>query len=314
MALWQHYLTPGSVEAALAALKEAAGPARLIAGGTDLLLELQQGRHPPVDTLVDVSRIPEMRTIREENGRVYLGAAVTHAEVGRSVIINPRIRCLVQACGLIGGPQVQNVATIGGNVAHALPAADGTVALLALDAEAELATGGGRRWVRLEELFAGPGQVTFDRGREILVGFRFALPGSDQTTSFRRVMRPQGVAIAIMNMAVWVRWAPGGVIRDLRLGLGAAGARPLRARQTEAVLRGQVLEDGGLNRALQTLLMEAQVRTSPHRATADYRRHLLGVLLRRTLRAAQGDAERVEGAGVTGSAGSGSPGTKRQAP
>ncbi len=311
MALWQHYLTPGSVEAALAALEEAAGPARLIAGGTDLLLELQQGRHPPVDTLVDVSRIPEMRTIREENGCVYLGAAVTHAEVGRSVVINLRIRCLAEACGLIGGPQVRNVATIGGNVAHALPAADGTVALLALDAEAELATGGGRRWVRLEELFAGPGQVTFDRGREILVGFRFGLPGSDQTTSFRRVMRPQGVAIAIMNMAAWVRWAPGGVIRDLRLGLGAAGARPLRARQTEAVLRGQVLEDGGLNRALQTLLMEAQVRTSPHRATADYRRHLLGVLLRRTLRAAQSDLGRVEGAGVTGSAGSGLSGTKR---
>jgi len=295
----------------LAALKEAAGPARLIAGGTDLLLELQQGRHPPVDTLVDVSRIPEMRTIREENGCVYLGAAVTHAEVGRSAVINLRIRCLAEACGLIGGPQVRNVATIGGNVAHALPAADGTVALLALDAEAELATGGGRRWVRLEELFAGPGQVTFDRGREILVGFRFGLPGSDQTTSFRRVMRPQGVAIAIMNMAAWVRWAPGGVIRDLRLGLGAAGARPLRARQTEAVLRGQVLEDGGLNRALQTLLMEAQVRTSPHRATADYRRHLLGVLLRRTLRAAQSDLGRVEGAGVTGSAGSGLSGTKR---
>lgn len=280
----------------MAVLRDAAGPARLIAGGTDLLLELQQGRHPAVDTLVDVSRIPEMRSIREENGRIYLGAAVTHAEVERSGVINPRVRCLVEACGLIGGPQVRNVATIGGNVAHALPAADGTIALLALETEAEVAAAGGRRWVRLEDLFAGPGRVTFDRGRELLVGFRFAVPGSDQTTSFRRVMRPQGVAIAVMNMAAWVRWTTAGVIQDLRLAVGAAGLRPLRARQTEAALRGHHLEDDSLGSALQVLLAEAQVRTSPHRATADYRQHLLGVLLRRTLRAAQATAGGVEGA------------------
>jgi carbon-monoxide dehydrogenase medium subunit len=124
---------------------------------------------------------------------------------------------LTEACGLIGGPQVRVVATLGGNVAHALPAGDGTIALLALDADAELASLGKREWLPLAELFAGPGQTTFDRTRQVLVGFRVPLTVYREASAFYRVMRPQGVAIAILNVACWMRLSPSGEIEDVRI-------------------------------------------------------------------------------------------------
>jgi CO/xanthine dehydrogenase FAD-binding subunit len=288
MTSWEQYLRPRSLEEALAILTKADGSARVIAGGTDLLLDIQQGRHPPVPCLVDITGIPEMQAIAATEDEVYLGAAVTHTTIVGDPLLHEHAPCLVEACGLIGGPQVRNVATIGGNVAHALPAGDGTIALLALDAQAQIASTDGRKWVDLEQLFLGPGQPTFDRSREILVGFRLKKRRAGETSAFRRIMRPQGVAIAILNMAVWLSRPAGSTVEDIRLAIGPAGPRPLRARQTEAVLRGRGLTEAVLAEATEALLHESRLRTSPHRATIEYRRHLTGILLRRTIGAAVG--------------------------
>jgi len=288
MTSWEHYVRPGSLDEALTILAEGDGSARVIAGGTDLLLDIQQGRHPPVTTLVDITGIPEMLAIAAAGDEIYLGSAVTHTTIVHDPLLNENTLCLIEACGLIGGPQVRNVATIGGNVAHALPAGDGTIALLALQAQAQIASAHGRRWMDLEELFVGPGQASFDRSREILVGFRFKKRGPDEQTGFRRIMRPQGVAIAILNMAIWLRGSNETGIEDIRMAIGPAGPRPLRARRTEAILRGRKLSDDVIAQATEALLGEARLRTSPHRATVEYRRHLTGVLLRRTLAAATG--------------------------
>jgi len=291
MALWKRYTTPESVDDALRALVESPGPSRVIAGGTDLLLDLEQGRHPPVHTLIDVTRIPEMRVIREDGETIYIGAAITHTEIDSNALLQRAATCLTEAAALIGGPQVRNVATIGGNVGHALPAADGTIALIALGAEALVAGPDGRRWIPLERLFEAPGVPTFRREREILVGFRFGHATPPAYTAFRRVMRPQGVAIAILNMAAWVRWGVSERIDDVRLAIGPAGPRPLRAYATEAALRGVAPGAADLARAAGVLEGEARLRTSPHRATVEYRRLLLGVLLARVLRAAQPASE-----------------------
>jgi CO/xanthine dehydrogenase FAD-binding subunit len=292
MTFWRTYLTPGSLADALGALREAPGPARVIAGGTDLLLDLQQGRHPPVDTLIDVSRIPELRQVREEGEDVFLGAAATHAELLGAHLVAANAACLRQACSLIGGPQVRNVGTLGGNVAHALPAADAAIALMALDARAELATPGGRREVPIETLFAGPGQVTFDRADTIVVGFRIRRRQVGEGSGFWRVMRPQGVAIAILNMAVWVRLEEDGLIAGARIAVGPSGPRPTRAKSGERALVGQrwaAIDQVPVVAALQA---ECQLRSSAHRATSEYRRHLLGVLLNRALPVAIDDARR----------------------
>jgi carbon-monoxide dehydrogenase medium subunit len=290
MTFWRNYLTPGSLADALTALRDAHGPARLIAGGTDLLLDLQQGRHPPVDTLIDVSRVPELRQVREEGEDLFLGAAATHAEILGQSLVAANATCLMEACSLIGGPQVRNVATLGGNVAHALPAADAAIALLALGARAELATPRSRREVPIETLFAGPGQVTFERAETIVVGFRIRRRQAGEGSAFRRVMRPQGVAIAILNMAVWVRLEAGGVIAGARIAAGPSGPRPARARSAEAALVGQRWDAIDQAPVLAALQADSHLRSSPHRATLDYRRRLLSVLLNRALPAAIDDA------------------------
>ena len=286
MELWQHYYQPRSVDEALTALVEAPQPAAVVAGGTDLLLDLEAGRHPRVASLVDVSTVAEMLEIRPEADHLWVGAAIPLARIVAEAAVQAQAACLVEACSLIGGPQVRNVATLGGNVAHALPAGDGTIALLALDAQAQLASARGRRWEPISALFAGPGRPAFDRQRELLVGFQLPLGGARTGTAFDRVMRPMGVAIAILNMAAWVQLDEEGRMWDLRLAVGPAGPRPLRATRAETALRGRRLDAQALRDGLQELQDEVSLRTSPHRASAAYRQHLLPVLLRRTLEVA----------------------------
>lgn len=292
MALWQSYLQPRDLRGALEALRQSPGPARVIAGGTDLLLDLQEGRQASLHTLVDLSAISELKEIRFESDHIRVGAAAPL----RQVIGHPGLRremsALVEACELIGGPQVRNVATLGGNVAHALPAADGTIALVALDAQASLASSEGIRWLPILELFTGPGRPSFDPAQEILVAFRLPRLGPREASAFERVMRPQGVAIAILNLALWLRVSPAGLIEDLRIAVGPAGPRPFRAHETEAVLRGRIPDDVALREAARSLRSEATFRTSPHRATAEYRDVLAEVLLGRTLRKAWAAWER----------------------
>ena len=291
MPAWNTYYVANSISDALGALSGAPGEARLVAGGTDLLLDLQQGRHPPVHTLVDVSRIPEMTAleirqsseIRQE--RLYVGAAVPLNRVVASPLVQRHAQALVEAAGLIGGPQVRNTATLGGNVAHALPAGDGAIALFALDALVEIAGPAGCRQAPISELYRGPGRSALDPRQELLVGFYLPLRAAGEASAFRRVMRPQGVAIAILNTGVWLRRA-GGLIQDVRLAAGPAGPVPLRAHAAEAVLRGQAPDEITLAQAVEALLGEARFRTSPHRATAEYRRQVAGVLLRETLSSA----------------------------
>jgi CO/xanthine dehydrogenase FAD-binding subunit len=281
--LCDEYLRPKSVEQALEALTGSPGLARLVAGGTDLLLDIEQGRHPPVQRLIDISGVPEMNAVQESDGQITFGAAIPLRKLVQQPLIRTHAMALAEAGELIGGPQVRSVATLGGNVAHALPAGDGTIALLALGAEAQLASPSGVQWVPVETLFHGPGEPSFDQDTVVIVAFRVTKIGEGEASAFERVMRPQGVAIAILNMAAWVRCTSNGTVEDVRLAVGPAGPRPLRAHTAEAALRGQPLNETTLGTAREALLGEVHLRSSPHRATSDYRQILTGVLLERTL-------------------------------
>lgn len=282
MTYWKNFYTPRTVKEAVEALAADPGLTRFVAGGTDLLLDLQQGRHLPVNTLIDITAIPELRVLEVCDNRLYIGAGVPLNRLVAFPALRERAQALYEACGLIGGPQVRNTATLGGNVAHALPAADGTIALTALGAEAEVAGPEGVRRVPLGELFLGPGRSALEGRRELLVGFWLPLDRPGQASAFRRIMRPQGVAIAILNMAAWVE-RDGDCIADVRLAAGPSGPTPRRAVQAEEALRGRRMDEQTLAAGLEALLAEARFRTSPHRATAEYRRRMAGVLLQDTL-------------------------------
>ncbi len=282
MPLWEHYHRPSTVEQALDNLAHYAGRARILAGGTDLLLEMQQGRKPPVAALVDITQIPEVCRIDEADGFIYIGAGVTHTTITHSELLIQSATCLVESCGVIGGPQVRNVATLGGNVAHALPAGDGTLSLVALDAEAEVAGPAGRDWRPIGQLYAGPGKSALNHASELIVRFRVRPAAAGEGSAFKRIMRPQGVALPILGLGVWVRVA-NGVVDAARISLGPAGPRPLRAAQAEAFLTGRPFTHDLLSTAADKVLADAQLRTSPHRATAEYRHELILPLLARAL-------------------------------
>jgi carbon-monoxide dehydrogenase medium subunit len=285
MKLWQNFLRPNSVKEALQALDSSPGPACIIAGGTDLMLDFQQGRHSPVHTLVDVTAIPALARLEVRDGVLFIGAAVPISRVAASLLVREHAEALVEACCLIGGPQVRNVATLGGNVAHALPAADGTIALMCLDAQAEIVDLTGSWRVPFPELFVGPGKSSLKSGRELLAGFHIPLRTSGQASAFRRVMRAQGIALPILNLSVWLERRNGRITR-VRVSSGPAGPTPRRIISAEDALYGNPLNNEVIERSLAALLEEVSFRTSPRRATADYRRHLVGVLLKETLESA----------------------------
>jgi xanthine dehydrogenase FAD-binding subunit len=284
MTLWQEYLQPKTLTEAISALANAPGPALPLAGGTDLILDLDQGRHPPVHTIVDITAVREMLPIEIRGNELFIGASVSHTHIVESELVAKNAEALIEACGLIGGPQVRNVATLGGNVAHALPAADGTIALMALNAQVEVASQKGNRRVPIAEMFLGPGKSALAHN-ELLVGFYLPLRNKNQSSAFKRVMRPQGVALPIINLAVWLMREENR-IADIRVAVGPGGPKPWRALESESNLRGKTLNTETISSALEILLRDVQFRTSPHRASAEYRRHLAKTLFKDTLEAA----------------------------
>jgi CO/xanthine dehydrogenase FAD-binding subunit len=290
MNLWQDYLRPKSVEEALAGLTSAPGPACPIAGGTDLLLDIQQGRRPPLHTLVDLNTIPEMTIVEIRSDRLFIGAAVPLSHIVASELIQEHAQALIEAAQLVGGPQIRNAATLGGNVVHALPAADGTIALIVLGAQAELADLQGRRLVPVINLFLGPGKSRVDSERELLVGFYLPLRKAHQASAFRRIMRAQGIALPILNVSVWLE-RKSKFIQDVRIAVGPGGPVPWRADLAEGSLRGHAFNSLAMERARQAVLKQVGFRTSAYRASAEYRAHLVGMLLGDALETAWKRAE-----------------------
>jgi carbon-monoxide dehydrogenase medium subunit len=280
--LCEEYILADSVEEALQALSAARGTARILAGGSDLLLEIQQGSHPPVQTLVDVTEIVELYTLEIRQSSLFIGASVTLSRLANSSLIKLHAQALADAAALMANPQVCNVATIGGNVAHALPAADGTISLMALDALAEVANTHDRRRIPLSALFKGPGQSTLDPCNDLLVGFYLPLHRKGQASAFTRRVNLQGIALAMLNMAIWLQRVQDTVV-DIRIAVGPSGPVPLRMSAAEKVLRNQSPTPEVQALALDAMLKEAHFRTSLHRATAEYRYHLAGILLQEAL-------------------------------
>ncbi|NLH06766.1 MAG: hypothetical protein GX484_04095 [Chloroflexi bacterium] len=284
MKLWEHYHTPHTFEEASDLLARYGGAARVIGGGTDLLLEIKQGHRPPVEALIDITKVKDLTHITQNGDTITIGAGVTHSQIVRCEVIAQRATCLVESCGVVGGPQVRNVGTIGGNVAHALPAADGTTSLVALDAEAEIWQNGERRWVPILEMFAGPGQSILDSTRDLLIQFRFQLAGPREASAFKRIMRPQGVALPILACAVWVRLSEDGdTIEKSRGCIGPVAPVPTRIGVVEELLNGSHYNDDLLEEVVRVARTELKPRTSKYRATSEYRTEMVEVLLRRAL-------------------------------
>lgn len=291
MSLWKEYYSPTTIPEALTLLDRHAGDALIVAGGTDLILDMQQGNHAPVQALVDVTAIPGLREIREEAGWIVIGAAVTHAQIEEHSLIQQNASVLVESCGVVGGPQVRNVATIGGNVAHALPAADGTIGLLTMDAEAQVWTLHGddasAEWKPLLAIFAGPGRNTL-AANQMLGAFRFRTLAAYSGSAFDRIMRPQGVALPVLGLGGRLTVDPEGRrVTSATIAIGPAGPIPFRAARAETVLTSaDAFDDAVIAATIAAAQEEVRFRSSKHRSSKAYRHEMLTVLLDRVLRRA----------------------------
>ncbi len=282
MTYWKDYHTPASIGEAVSLLGRYQGQARVVGGGTDLILEMQQGHRPPVEALVDVTQIAGLNEIVAEGGYLVIGAGVTHSQIVSDARVVQHGTCLVESCGVIGGPQVRNVGTLAGNVAHALPAGDGTISLLTLDGEVQIATAAGLTWMPMQTVFAGPGQSTVDPTQAIITRLRFWPTGSGEGSAFRRAMRPPGVALPIIGMAARLK-IENDHITAARVTSGPAGPTPFLAEQTMAYLADKPATFHTYTVAAEVALEEANLRTSRHRATAEYRAEMIRVQLPKPL-------------------------------
>jgi carbon-monoxide dehydrogenase medium subunit len=280
---WEKYLVPTSLEEALTMLKERQGQARVIAGGTDLIIQLKK-KEVTARYLVDVTNLDELKGIELEDGFIRVGACVTHQELAASSLVRERAAALAEGASQVGSPQIRNMGTVGGNIVNAQPAADTVVPLMALEAEVEVATATGTRRDPLGGLCLGPGQCTVDSTAEILTAVRFRALDPNQGSAFERLAKRKALALPILNAAAVVTLNDGRhTFQEVRLAVGPIGPTPSRALNAEEALRGEAVEKQAIAAAMEIAAQEAQPRSNPLRGSQEYRQQIVKVLLRRSL-------------------------------
>jgi CO/xanthine dehydrogenase FAD-binding subunit len=272
------YEAPESLDAAVGLLAGATGLARVLAGGTDLLVQLRSGVVEP-DLVVDVKKIPEMRRITPENGGFRIGAAVSGAELGEHTEGKRLWPGVVEAVELIGSTQIQGRATMVGNMCNASPAADSVPAMIAAGAVASVVGPNGRREVPVEEICIAPGKTSLAKG-EIVVSILLPARPPRSGDAYLRFIPRTEMDIAVVGAGVSLTLDDAAVCRAARLSLGAVAARPLLVPEGAKALIGTPVDEPALER----LAKAASAACKPiddKRGTIEYRIQVAGVLARR---------------------------------
>lgn len=276
------FLCPNSLSEALAHLaKKGVKP---LAGGTDLLPQIKEGRQNPAFVL-DIKAIPELSVLEFHSRKgLRLGAAVPLTSIIENKAVKEHYPLLGQVCAIIGSLQIQNRASVGGNLCNAAPSADTAAALLCLEARAVIASTKGQRAIALDDFFLGPGKTALSP-QELLVEIRIPPPPPRSAGCYLRLTPREAMDIAVVGVASFIALEPEGKrCQKARITLAAVAPTPLRARQAEAMLEGKPLSKSNLLEASRKAAEESQPITD-HRGSDAYRRHLVEVLTRRTLEA-----------------------------
>ena len=283
------YHQPTSPAEVLELLAAHRGRARVVAGGTDLLLELRRGLRGDVDVVVDLTRVDGLGGIETTGGRIRIGPLVTHAEVTTSRLLVERALPLAQACLEVGGPQLRNRATVVGNLVTASPANDTVSALVALDATVHLASIDGEREVPVSDFLLGVRRVDL-APEELVVGVSFPPLDPPRRGVFVKLGLRRAQAISVVHLAV-VADVTDGRCADARVALGSVAPTVIRSTGAERVLDGADLDDETIAAAAAAAAGDAEP-IDDLRADADYRRHAIAEMLRRALTALRDGRER----------------------
>jgi carbon-monoxide dehydrogenase medium subunit len=280
--MWHEYFSPSSTDDAIRLLAERAPRARLVAGATDLILELERGARPGVDTLIDVTRIPGLGGIsRDEDGTIHLGALVTHNDCAASPLIRGQAYPLARAAWEVGAPQIRNRGTVAGNLITASPANDTITPLMALGAILTLGSVRGTRQVPLGAFYTGV-RKTVMQPDEMLLDIAFPGLSAGQRGTFIKLALRRAQAISVVNAAVILTFA-GEAVRSAVITLGSVAPTIIHAQTAEAFLAGRSLDEETILQAAGLAAADARP-IDDLRGSASYRHEMVRVLVMRGLR------------------------------
>jgi carbon-monoxide dehydrogenase medium subunit len=265
-------------------LKEYKGKAQLIAGGTDLIPEIREGKSE-FEVLVDIEKIKKLKAIREEGKKIFIGSGVTFSELEESELIRKNALALCQAASLMGSPQVRNRGTIGGNIVSAQPAADGALALFAFDAVLEIAGVRGIREIPISKAYLDIGKSIIHPSKEILVGIRLEKRKKGEGSNYQRVAMRRAMALPMLACAVSMQSMDRSIV-SARIAIGPVSNTPFRAKETEDFLEGKSPSVETFERAGEIASEEVNPRDSRLRGSSIYRKGLAAVLVKRGLQGA----------------------------
>lgn len=276
------YIAPSTVQEAVALLAKHGAGARVLAGGTDLIIQAREGRRD-VALMVDVKGIAEVTVLAlGGDGSLRVGAATSCATIYNNAEVAKRFPALIDSASLIGGIQIQSRASLGGNLCNSGPAGDSIPTLIALGATCEITGPSGSRSVKVEDFCTGPGRNVLQNG-EMLVALTFPAPAARSGAAFERFIPRNEMDIAVANAAANVTLsADGGTFVSGRIAIGAVAPTPLYVAAAGAALAGQPVSDATIAKACEA----AQAAATPitdMRGSIDQRKHLVGVLVRRTI-------------------------------
>jgi CO/xanthine dehydrogenase FAD-binding subunit len=274
-----NYASPTTVNEAVSLLAGASGLAKVLSGGTDLLVQLRSGRVKP-ELIVDTKRLPGIIGIREESGGFAIGAATPGAVLEAHEGLRRAYPGVVEAMDLIGSQQIQGRASLAGNLCNASPAADSVPAMIAAGAVAVVVGPDGRREVPVEQIPTGPGRTSLAKG-ELILEFRLAPRPARASDAYLRFIPRTEMDIAVVGCGVSVTLDAQGVCTEARVSLGAVAPVPLLVPAAAEALVGSRLDDAALAR-LDAAAQAACRPITDKRGTIEYRTKVAGVLARRT--------------------------------
>jgi carbon-monoxide dehydrogenase medium subunit len=279
------YHAPKSAEELAALLAQFGRKAKILCGGTDLIVAMKDKVMKP-DCVIDISDLTALSGIRHQEGKgVVIGAATKLEEIERSALIREKYYALYQGASVVGSPQVRAMGTLGGNSCTASPAADTPPPLIALGAKVNLVNRKGTRQIALEEFILGNRQTALGED-EFLESFVLEEPWPNSASRYAIMGLRGAMEIDMVNVAVNLALDSGsGKVKEVRIVLGAVAPTPLRARQAESLLKGNRPEEGLLDKVAETCAAESKP-IDDFRATAAYRREIVRVLSKRALKEA----------------------------
>jgi carbon-monoxide dehydrogenase medium subunit len=272
------YHAPKTLEETVELLSRYGGEARILAGGTDLLVKIKQRLTEPRH-LISLRNLEELRGIREVEGGLLIGASTRLREIEKSILIEGRLPLLHEAVKAIGGVQIRNRGTIGGNLCNASPAADSAVALMVLEAQLHALEQKGKRVISIGEFFKGPG-ITALNPTELLTAIHVSYPPAGSGWAFQKIGRTS-LDIATVNAAVLLILEEDRIER-CRIALGAVAPTPVRVHKAESLLQGKKPTPEAFKEASELVVKEISPITDV-RATAEYRREASKALVRDAL-------------------------------